>query len=164
MRKLKIELKVAEIDDGNISHKEEMVREIDVFEEDWIRYYESMKEDNDIMKKLDMVYGMIDRDEEFKKRHGNVTLCYGCQMPINKNEEKERFEERGESFIGNCWECFEHEKLSLENIEYEESELSEQSEQEDENSNGEESSNKRKRKSENKEKGGNKKKIRTEEL
>ena len=140
MKKLKIELKVTEISDGNIGYTEETIKEIDVFEQEWIEYYESMKENNDMMKKLDMVYGMIDLYEKFERRHGNTTLCYGCLAPINKEDEKERFEEEGKIFVGNCWECFEQGQLSWENIEYEESELSEQDEDDNTLQRGESSS------------------------
>jgi hypothetical protein len=37
-------------------------------------------------------------------------------MPINKNEEKKRCEERNKLFIGNCLECSEQEELTMENI------------------------------------------------
>ncbi|CAB4418782.1 unnamed protein product [Rhizophagus irregularis] len=116
MRRLIIKLEVTEIKDGKINYKEENIKEIEVFETEWIEYYESMKENNDIMRKLDMVYGMIDIYEEFRKRHGNITLCYGCMMPINKNEEKKRCEERNKLFTGNCLECSEQEELTLESI------------------------------------------------
>jgi hypothetical protein len=145
-----------------------------------------MKENNDIMRKLDMAHGMIDKYVEFKKRHGNITLCYGCTMPINKNEEKKRCEERNKLFIGNCLECSEQEELILENMSlFNEDEL-ESSEQDeyietdetdrDENNyndieegnsneyNNRKRSNKRKRRNENKEKKDNVKKIKTEEL
>src|SRR6185369_5084528 len=116
MRRLIIKLKVTETNDGKINYEEENTKEIEVFETEWIEYYESMKENNDIMRKLDMAHGMIDKYEEFKKRHGNITLCYGYMMPINKNEEKKRCEERNKLFIGNCLECSEQKELILENI------------------------------------------------
>ena len=116
MRRLIIKLEITEIKDGKINYEEENIKEVEVFETEWIEYYESMKGNNDIMRKLDMTYGMIDIYEEFKKRHGNITLCYRCMMPINKNEEKKRCEERNKLFVGNCLECSEQEELTLENI------------------------------------------------
>ncbi|PKY54276.1 hypothetical protein RhiirA4_472989, partial [Rhizophagus irregularis] len=83
IRKLKIELKISEISKGEVKDKEEIIEEIDVYEEDWVKYYEEMKNNKDMMKKLDMVYGMIDVYKGFKERHGNTVLCHGCVMPIN---------------------------------------------------------------------------------
>src|ERR1044072_6489184 len=89
IRKLKVELKISEINKGKIGYTKKIVKEIDVYESDWVEYYEEIKNDEDMMKKLDMVYGMIDVYEKFKERHGNLVLCHGCVMPIDIEKERE---------------------------------------------------------------------------
>ncbi|CAB4443785.1 unnamed protein product [Rhizophagus irregularis] len=178
IRKLKVELKISEISKGEVKNKEEIIEEVDVYEEDWVKYYEEMKNNRDMMKKLDMVYGMIDVYRSFKGRHGNIVLCHGCVMPINVEKEKEELLLIGKEFRSYCIDC-EKEELDItdsglkdddNDMEVVNEILQEESSgNEGETSINRESSNKRKRKSRiekevnNTEKGNKRKKIRIED-
>ncbi|CAB4443475.1 unnamed protein product [Rhizophagus irregularis] len=178
VRKLKVELKISEISKGEVKNKEEIIEEIDVYEEDWVEYYEEMKNNKDMMRKLDMVYGMIDVYRSFKERHGNTVLCHGCVMPINVEKEKEELLLIGKEFRSYCIDC-EKEELDITdselNYKNDDNDMEIVNEILQEESSGDESetniegenSNKRKRRTEkeinNIEKGDKRKKIRIED-
>ncbi|CAB4440302.1 unnamed protein product [Rhizophagus irregularis] len=178
IQKLKVELKISEISKGEVKNKEEIIEEIDVYEEDWVEYYEEMKNNKDMMRKLDMVYGMIDVYRSFKERHGNTVLCHGCVMPINVEKEKEELLLIGKEFRSYCIDC-EKEELDITDSElnYKDDDndmeivneiLQEESSGDKSEANiEEENSNKRKRRTEkeinNIEKGDKRKKIRIED-
>ncbi|CAB5395245.1 unnamed protein product [Rhizophagus irregularis] len=71
-----------------------------------------MKNNKDMMKKLDMVYGIIDVYRSFKERHGNTVLCHGCVMPINVEKEKDELLLIGKEFRSYCIDC-EKEELDI---------------------------------------------------
>ncbi|PKB93303.1 hypothetical protein RhiirA5_441706 [Rhizophagus irregularis] len=139
-----------------------------------------MKNNKDMMKKLDMVYGMIDVYRSFKERHGNTVLCYGCVMPINVEKEKDELLLIGKEFRSYCIDC-EKEELDITDSElnYKDDDndmetvneilQEESSNNESETSTNGESSDKRKRKRRiekevnNTEKGNKRKKIRIED-
>jgi len=137
-----------------------------------------MKNDKDMMKKLDMVYGMIDVYKGFKERHGSTVLCHGCVMPINVEKEKEELLLIGKEFRSYCIDC-EKEELDITDSElnYKDDDndmeivseiLQEESSSNESKTNIEgENSNKRKRRIEkevnNTEKGNKRKKIRIED-
>ncbi|CAB4492732.1 unnamed protein product [Rhizophagus irregularis] len=136
-----------------------------------------MKNNKDMMKKLDMVYGIIDVYRSFKERHGNTVLCHGCVMPINVEKEKDELLLIGKEFRSYCIDC-EKEELDITDSElnYKDDDndmetvneilQEESSNNESETSTNGESSDKRKRKRRiekevnNTEKGNKRKKIR----
>src|SRR6266542_6915600 len=56
---------------------------------------------------------IVKEEEEFEERSGTkVAICFGCQLPIDKEEEREKLENIGKKFDGVCMDC-ENERIDL---------------------------------------------------
>ncbi|CAB4424278.1 unnamed protein product [Rhizophagus irregularis] len=188
MLKVKFKLIISEIEIneeyvGRKRNDEENIieKEFDINEGEDIVLYEGLKDDEDIIERMEIAYELNEKEKMFKQRHGkNMTVCYGCTMMINIEKEKEELLLIGKEFRSYCIDC-EKEELDITDSElnYKDDDngmeivneilQEENSNNESETSINGESSDKRKRKRKiekevnNTEKGNERKKIRTEE-
>jgi hypothetical protein len=116
MEKLRINLIVEELnnktnylDKERYIEKVKIVKEINLFEERITRIYnEGLEEirNEDMYQVMSWLGELMQEDEDFVKRHGkNMSICFGCAMVLNKEEEEEKFKENNQRFEGMCWEC-----------------------------------------------------------
>ncbi|CAB4443566.1 unnamed protein product [Rhizophagus irregularis] len=188
MLKVKFKLIISEIEIneeyvGRKRNDEENIieKEFDINEGEDIVLYEGLKDDEDIIERMEIAYELNKKEKMFKQRHGrNMTVCYGCTMMINIEKEKEELLLIGKEFRSYCIDC-EKEELDItdselnykddnDDIEIVNETLQEESSNnESETSINGESSDKRKRKRKikkevnNTEKGDKRKKIRIED-
>jgi hypothetical protein len=66
--------------------RNEIEREMKIFEEDDIRLYEALKKDDDIIERMELVYELNQKEVEYRKRTHSVEipLCKECLYPINE--------------------------------------------------------------------------------
>src|SRR6266542_1689383 len=94
--------------------------EIIIVKERWHKQYNRMKYDMKERNESEKVNGWIKvlkkitkEEEEFEERSGTkVAICFGCQLPIDKEEEGEKLENTGKKFDGVCMDC-ENERIDL---------------------------------------------------
>src|SRR6185369_8650628 len=117
MLKVKFKLIISEIgineeyvgrkrnDEENIIEKE-----FDINESEDIVLYEGLKDDEDIIERMEIAYELNKKEKMFKQRHGkNMTVCYGCTMMINIEKELLLM---GKEFRSYCIDC-EKEELDI---------------------------------------------------
>src|SRR6185369_11160278 len=120
MLKVKFKLIISEIgineeyvgrkrnDEENIIEKE-----FDINESEDIVLYEGLKNDEDMIERMEIAYELNEKEKTFKQRHGkNMTVCYGCTMMINIEKEKEELLLIGKEFRSYCIDC-EKEELDI---------------------------------------------------
>ena len=103
-------------DDIGIDEKDEEI----ITKEGWHKQYNRMKYDMEEKDESEKVNGwikalkrIVKEEEEFEERSGTkVAICFGCQLPIDKEEEGEKLENIGKKFDGVCMDC-ENERIDL---------------------------------------------------
>src|SRR5438034_6075865 len=91
-----------------------------IIEEGWHRQYNRTKydmeeesEDEKVNNWIKTLARMVEEEEKFEGRNGKkVVICFGCQLPIDNEEEKEKFENAGKRFNGVCLDC-ENERIDI---------------------------------------------------
>src|SRR6266498_553785 len=91
-----------------------------ITKEGWHKQYNRMKYDMEEKDESEKVNGwikalkrIVKEEEEFEERSGTkVAICFGCQLPIDKEEEGEKLENIGKKFDGVCMDC-ENERIDL---------------------------------------------------
>ena len=91
-----------------------------IIKEGWHKQYNRMKYDMEEKDESEKVNGwikalkrIVKEEEEFEERSGTkVAICFGCQLPIDKEEEGEKLENIGKKFDGVCMDC-ENERIDL---------------------------------------------------
>src|SRR5438045_540954 len=67
---------------------------------------EEESEDEKVNNWIKTLARMVEEEEKFEGRNGKkVVICFGCQLPIDNEEEKEKFENAGKRFNGICLDC-----------------------------------------------------------
>src|SRR3954447_22812632 len=116
MLKLKITIEEVKINESyfqRIRKEEKEIYEINVYEEETLREYKEYQGES-LLEKIGVLGYLVNGEERYIERHGrNMVLCFGCGMPINKEEEGRNFEKVGKIFEGICWEC-EEEQIQIE--------------------------------------------------
>jgi hypothetical protein len=101
-------LEVSEAYVGRKRNTEEnqIEKEFDIFETEDIELYEKLKDDADIIERMELAYQLKLKEKLFKERNGtNTIICYECLMPINTEQQKEDLSEIGKEFKGYCLDC-----------------------------------------------------------
>ncbi|GBB97643.1 hypothetical protein RclHR1_30200001 [Rhizophagus clarus] len=93
-------------------------RNFEIFDDEGMRFYEGLKKDENIIERMELIWELAQKEEEFKRRHGrNVTLCIKCMIPVNKEQEIRELQEQGKIFRNYCIEYEkEIDELDIENI------------------------------------------------
>src|SRR6266496_5224232 len=94
-----------------------------IIKEGWHKQYNRMKYDMEEKDESEKVNGwikalkrIVKEEEEFEERSGTkVAICFGCQLPIDKEEEREKLENIGKKFNGVCMDC-ENERIDLRTV------------------------------------------------
>ena len=81
-------------------------KEFNIVENKDIELYEKLKNNENIIERMELAYQLDLKENLFKKRNGaNTMICYKCLMPINTEQQKEDLSEIGKEFRGYCLDC-----------------------------------------------------------
>jgi hypothetical protein len=87
--------------------RNEIEREIEIFEGEDIELYEGLKKDDDIIERMELIYKLNEKEKEYRKRTHKVKtpLCHECLYPINEEQIREELKKIGKKFRGYCEDC-----------------------------------------------------------
>jgi hypothetical protein len=130
--------------------RNEIEREIEIFEGEDIELYEVLKKDDNIIERMELIYELNEKEKEYKKRTHEVKtpLYYECLYPINEEQVRKELKKIGREFRGYCEDCEVEMELEIGNVEMNEDEGNSDNENENYHKNEERSdrrNNKRKR-------------------
>lgn len=93
-------------------------REVRIMDNEARNYYEIDANFEDWNESITDISTLMEMEREFKARNGeNLFLCYECNCPMDKNVEKEKFQEKGKTFNEICWDCEDTRSLNITDIE-----------------------------------------------
>jgi hypothetical protein len=117
--KVKLVFQELKVNEGFVKRKidlerNEIEREIEIFEGKDIKLYERLKKDNDIIERMELIYELDKKEEEYRKRTHEVKtpLCHECLYPINEEQVRKELEKIGKEFREYCEDC--EEEMGLE--------------------------------------------------
>jgi hypothetical protein len=110
--KVKLVFQELKVNEGFVKRKidlerNEIEREIEIFEGEDVELYEGLKRDDDIIERMELIYELNKKEEEYRKRTHEVKtpLCHECLYPINERQVREELEKIGKEFRGYCEDC-----------------------------------------------------------
>ncbi|CAB5389459.1 uncharacterized protein OCT59_015428 [Rhizophagus irregularis] len=81
-------------------------KEFNINESEDVVLYEGLKDDENIIERMEIAYELNEKEKIFKQRYGkNMTICYGCTMMINVEKESEELLLMGKEFRSYCIDC-----------------------------------------------------------
>ncbi|CAB4421400.1 unnamed protein product [Rhizophagus irregularis] len=101
-----LEINKAYVEKKRNTEENQIEKEFDIFETEDVELYEKLKDDRDIIERMELAYQLKLKEKLFKERNGtNMIICYKCLMPINIEQQKEDLSEIGKEFKGYCLDC-----------------------------------------------------------
>jgi hypothetical protein len=81
-------------------------KEFEIYDKEDLEFYEEVKNNNNIIERMNVAYKLDEKEKAFKERNGeNMALCYKCTMPMNVEQEKEELSKIEKAFRNYCMDC-----------------------------------------------------------